>query len=324
MGTEPLVAAKSRLAAFLSGLAPTSVDLSLWALKSASDAGDAGLTRRTALRTLEALSRSPRTLSRKVRAARPRPPRRRVDERCALEALADLQVALASGGIRPFLMFGTLLGAVRQQGFIPGDGDVDLAIIGGESAERIPRLVADSPIEVARIDRQGAPPVKVLVRHRNGSELEIKVAEREADGAVTWWTNTGHPFAFRKRFPGGFGIRQIEFLGLTVHVPDRAEDFLEWQYGPGWRVPDPGYHPVTSGPLHGPEHWEFCRIAGPMHVVRMLYLGRPAKALAMARSMGGHFPDEDLWPRFITALEVALGEFRAPQAACPAAGRSAR
>ena len=57
-------------------------------------------------------------------------------QRHGKEFLADIYDASREVGIRPFLMWGTLLGCVREGDFLPTDRDIDLGILPRDYAKK--------------------------------------------------------------------------------------------------------------------------------------------------------------------------------------------
>lgn len=154
-----------------------------------------------------------------------------------------------------FLLYGTLLGFVRDGDFIPGDDDFDVGYfsrvsdpdgVREEAKEIVVRLV-DAGFVVSfnrlgrlfRIRRPGDPP-----------ELHLDVTPVwYEDGMVL-----AHPQACIPCEAGDFlPATEAELRGVRVHLPHRPERFLETYYGPGWKVPDPSYStdrvPITAAAL---------------------------------------------------------------------------
>ena len=291
---------------------PTHVGCAWIVMRLAARGGDARRTRQAARRVLDALARSPDALTAVLeRGRRTAPALGALEQSRARDTLADLQERLAPHGFESFLVFGTLLGAVRDGAFIPGDFDIDLGVIGSDQLTAIHAALSGHALTLSPLWCADGQASEFKITHRSGMHIDVKAFERESDGCTAWnahWSN----IVLRKRFPRHFGLRAVPFQGLSALVPDCAESFLEWQYGPGWRTPDPGYHMTTSGPLHGADHRAFVETVGPAEILRPLGEGRLTKPLAMARSMAGLFPEDDLWPRLADALEKQLS------ARCPA------
>ena len=61
------------------------------------------------------------------------------------QILKYLKKACDANGLRFYLVFGTLMGAVRNQGFIPWDDDLDIAMMRAD-AEQLIQILRDDPI----------------------------------------------------------------------------------------------------------------------------------------------------------------------------------
>ena len=300
----------ARSIGFLSGL-PARLDPASLKLANACGlvarwAGDGVGMQAIARNCLDALSRSPARLESELshRNAPPKPPKPSTES--LIEALGDFQAVLAPAGVHPFLMFGSLLGPIRDGRFIPGDGDLDLGILGRAAFETAAEAVrASGTLRTDFVRRAAGGVTKMAVRHPNGAKFDVKLFEREADGGVSWHThNVGR--ILRKHYPHRFELKEIEVMGLKAHIPDEPERFLEWQYG-DWRTPDPTYSMITSGPLHGEAHRRHVAECGPLAIVRTMLYGPPRKFHAQVRSMAALFPDDPLWPRLERTLAEVLG-----------------
>jgi hypothetical protein len=200
--------------------------------------GAAELLERRVLQRLEAprpIATLPRRPSGTLRALP------REDARAALKlVLTRLQAA----GVTPFLSFGTLLGAVREGGFMAHDGDIDLGVFSDQaSPERLRRLFRwCSGLRLALRSVLDARAVPVKLRHRSGASIDLVPFERRPDAFITRMMYQGH-FLERRRQP--FGLRWMDFEGSRVCVPDPPEAFLDENYG-DWRVPRASYHCVLS------------------------------------------------------------------------------
>jgi hypothetical protein len=159
---------------------------------------------------------------------------------------------LRAAGITPFLSFGTLLGAVRERGFMAHDRDIDLGVFSDEaSPERLRRLFRWSfGLRLALPSLLDARALPVKLRHRSGASIDLVPFERRSDAFITRMRHQNH-FLVRRRRP--FGLRWIDFEGARVCVPDPPEAFLDENYG-DWRVPKPNYHCVLSSRMPFDPH----------------------------------------------------------------------
>lgn len=146
-------------------------------------------------------------------------------------------------GRSSFIFSGTLLGYVRDNGFIPHDKDMDCAYVSAKTS--IPEVMREfAALGDALIAAGYAVTPKascISVRRKAGSKVMVDIAHLflKSDGTV------GFPF-------GRVGIEAVEpavFLpvgvgklsGYSVGVPAQPEDVVEHVYGTDWRVPDPAF-----------------------------------------------------------------------------------
>jgi choline kinase len=164
--------------------------------------------------------------------------------------LAQTLALSAEVGLRPFLLWGSLLGCVREGGFILGDRDIDLGVLEGDA----PRLAA---LRAAMADRGYATRIqndfKLSLVHPGHPRLfvDIDVVGRFRDGWAITNADADPARWFYYRFERDVfaGVRSAPFLdGMEVAVPNRPERFLEATYG-DWRTPQAKVH-YLYGPLN--------------------------------------------------------------------------
>ena len=161
--------------------------------------------------------------------------------------LAVVYEAAAASATKPFLLYGTLLGKVRQDALLCHDFDVDIGVL---SAEYDALIVA-----VRRVC--GGPEFKV-VRHVFPGQRSTAVVHREtglnadispfvpaAGGSAlrrdTWYLYTRYVLReCRAQLPASWilPLRPASLEGVSVYVPNDAPALLRCFYGDGYLTPD--------------------------------------------------------------------------------------
>lgn len=163
-----------------------------------------------------------------------------------------LDVLSDDAGVPAFVVYGTLLGAVRDQRLITHDNDVDLAYL-----SRLPHPVdvAREGLRVERILRAAGYDV------RRGSGVRLNVRVKLSDGSLRGIdVFTAHWVEGVLYMPSDTGFRlpeatilplgEVELHGHPMPAPNQPEPLLAATYGPGWREPDPAFKYDTPRPLH--------------------------------------------------------------------------
>ncbi|MBF0199495.1 MAG: LicD family protein [Planctomycetes bacterium] len=160
-----------------------------------------------------------------------------LDQAIGKANLLDVRRVLAKHDVKFGLIYGTLLGAIREKGFIPHDQDIDLFMLAEDREKLLNSLhdLLDCGFQVCRYD---------------GIMLSIIRDEEYID---FYFFRKG--FFQRKCSPGLTArssylekTREISFLGESFHVPHNPEKMLVFLYGKNWKVPrknDPSmnHHP---------------------------------------------------------------------------------
>ncbi len=160
-----------------------------------------------------------------------------------LDSIGTVVGALEEAGVRPFLAYGTLLGAVRQGDFIGHDSDADLGYVSESDhpvdasmeSFRLQRRLTRMGFEISRYSGLA---FKVIVRESDGSPRGLDVfGGFLREGTLYLMGEVGHPFQRDWLEPR----TEVTLAGRTFPAPREPERLLEAMYGPGWRVPDPAY-----------------------------------------------------------------------------------
>jgi hypothetical protein len=147
-------------------------------------------------------------------------------------------------GLDAYLMYGCLLGAVRDGHMIGHDSDADVAYL---SPHHHPFDIIRECTEVTRqmkalgwqVVRMSGANFKVWVPLPDGRRVGIDVFGSFHIGEHFHVTGSLTGRLDRSALVP-FGTVTLE--GREIVAPARPEEVLAFTYGPGWRVPDPAFH----------------------------------------------------------------------------------
>jgi hypothetical protein len=162
-----------------------------------------------------------------------------------LVCLKDLYSVMEALNVKAFLAFGTLLGHVRENGFIRNDGDLDIGI---EYAPSDPDRIADALARRGfRVSRRGGSswPCRIKCVHANGAKVDVIFFYRRNGKFHTYCEYKGRKI-FRER--EGFGLQRADFHSTRVWIPEKPEAFLDENYL-DWKVPQAKSHSLFTSAL---------------------------------------------------------------------------
>lgn len=157
-------------------------------------------------------------------------------------------------GYEIFLMYGTLLGAVRDGGYISHDADFDVGYVSRhETGPEAASELADIAL--------------TMVRHGLGADLRARLLhihdrdndEFKLDLFHTYFEDERHRFPFGVAGTSTLtradwsGTKEIDFPGGRARVPANDERFVAHLYGEDWRLPRPGFNWHLDRTDHAPE-----------------------------------------------------------------------
>lgn len=134
------------------------------------------------------------------------------------ENLTLLKEFLDSYDINYHLDYGTLLGAIRDNGFIKNDTDVDLTF-DFKSIKKIRNNLRE-------LGKLG------FISFRNSETKMVGMSLLRKGEYIDLYQ------IYDNKIP--FGLKSISFLNSNYLVPEFPEEYLEEQYGKNWRTPIPG------------------------------------------------------------------------------------
>ncbi|WP_242092376.1 LicD family protein [Aestuariivivens sediminicola] len=145
----------------------------------------------------------------------------------AKQNLLDLKGVLDGNNIKFGLIYGTLLGAIRENNFIEHDEDIDLYIL-----EEHKEALLDVLPEVIELGFS-------VIRY-DGKLLSIKRHEEYIDFYFFKKTSSNYrkcDLGLKAKCRYLENTEDYEFLGSTFQIPVEPEKFLVDLYGKNWRTP---------------------------------------------------------------------------------------
>lgn len=182
----------------------------------------------------------------------------------ALEVLNVFDECMCVNGYKYTLLFGTLLGAIREKGFISHDFDIDVAVFCQDRSSQLHQALVSNGFKLYcrfSIENGKLGCEETYLYKETGVSIDIFYVYPPIDEYpyVCCWNYGKGCATYRetmKRY-GGVTPRRIElpftneiervpFEGIMVNIPQNAHMISEFSYGPNYMIPDPNYVVPTA------------------------------------------------------------------------------
>ena len=170
------------------------------------------------------------------------------------EVLARMHEMFEKNNIPYACEAGTLLGFLRDGGFIRNDDDFDFTIFPeyGSLAKALKIFLAAGYKYVQAFDFRGRMVEFTILDPKVNLAIDVfqyeyvdETKERVYARYMRWYEGRPYPndasnTVLEFNFVAAKGMRDLTVHGVKVHIPGNAEEVLDSEYG-SWRKPDPNF-----------------------------------------------------------------------------------
>lgn len=193
------------------------------------------------------------------------PYKKRVDERRnrmfrenGVQVISDFDKCFKENGLVYTLAFGSMLGAIREHGFIKHDLDLDVFMWSEDYSPQIRTILETNgfKLEHTFIIDEGASgreetyskygvSIDIFYIYPPINEYHYTCDFKAFPGCITWENSQekmGGLIARRIEIPISRERILVEFEGLSLYVPSNYDEFLRFRYGDDYMIPNPTWH----------------------------------------------------------------------------------
>jgi lipopolysaccharide cholinephosphotransferase len=167
-----------------------------------------------------------------------------LDKKTATKNLLLMNSIFKEKNLKFTLLFGTLLGAVREHDFISYDTDTDIGIFeeDREKLLQIIPIILENGFSIIRTKE----PDDLVTFMKDDEYIDVGIFRLIKRKLKEYYTYQGHliPRAFLD------DLDKIEFLGKEFNVPKNKELYLTKTYGSGWKTPRKNEPALNTGFLN--------------------------------------------------------------------------
>lgn len=176
--------------------------------------------------------------------------------RCGDGVLERLHHCFEKNQITYYCDYGTLLGFIREQGFLLHDDDIDISIPCGTKspAEVLQKMLEDGYSFVHAFEYEGRV-LEFTVADKTGVTIDVFFPKRAREGILyayqpVWFPTVNYPSEkantlIQYEFVAPTRVVSMFIRGVSVLVPENADEVLASEYG-NWRVPDTRFSTVDD------------------------------------------------------------------------------
>lgn len=177
----------------------------------------------------------------------------------ALDALKAFDTCMIENGFYYSLTFGSLLGAIREKGFIAHDFDLDVMIFAENKQPLLKESLEEAGFRLFRrftIDDATLGCEECYLYKDTGVSIDVFFIYPAIDDYpyVCCWNNFpdcstwrqsvkkhGGVIPRRIELPIDHQVRRVRFENIEVNIPENFNQILEFCYGADYMIPNPNY-----------------------------------------------------------------------------------
>lgn len=145
-----------------------------------------------------------------------------------LKQLEEIKELLDSQGIKFFVDGGALLGFIRNGKLLEDDiDDIDLTAF-CEDLDKMDGIKENFVVCEGGINF-------VYGKDPKRAKVEVYFSKEKSNYRYLDVFEGHHYYVYPKKFIGK--LKEVDFFGIKLSVPEYPEKFLEWKYGEHWKTP---------------------------------------------------------------------------------------
>ncbi len=163
------------------------------------------------------------------------------------EMLNNVCKQFKKNNIPAFCAYGTLLGFIRDNGFISYDLDIDMGLLSNEdfSWEKIDKILKSSGLELKHQFKLNDGTITERTYYLGDATIDFflfKISDNEMISYIYEQETYSKKYHVREsRVPLAKKIEYIEKNNIIVPIISNYEEYLETVYGKNWKIPDPNF-----------------------------------------------------------------------------------
>lgn len=174
--------------------------------------------------------------------------------RNGVKVLQDFHESLTQNNILYTLAFGTLLGAVREHGFIKHDLDIDTYVWKEDNSDQVRKVLIEAGFSLCHsFDVDEGELALEETYEKDGVHVDVfyiyppidklpyccDFMAMEFTSYKLCMKKYGYVLPRRMELPFKKGRRLADFENIKLYIPENAEELLEFRYGKDYMIPNP-------------------------------------------------------------------------------------